>query len=59
MINWKLSLKKVKQNFQARKYLYWFSYDGISKIISINPLDHLEYEQRRRDENVQYLVGNK
>ena len=23
------------------KYYYWFSYDGVNKIISMNPLEHL------------------
>ena len=51
---WKDELETVIENVERtcssedRSY-YWLSYDGIKKIISLNPYKNLESEQMRRD----------
>ena len=36
-------------NYSSEKSYYWLIYDGLKNIISMNPYDHLESEQMRRD----------
>ena len=38
---------------------YWFRYNGIKKIVSMNSIDQLELEQRRQNENRHYIIDNK
>ena len=41
-----------------KEHYYWLSYDGLRKIISMKPYDHLESEQTRRDEKRHFLIDN-
>ena len=38
---------------------YWLSYYGLKKIVSMNPYDHLESEQKRKDEKRHFFIENK
>ena len=58
-MNWNLSLKKRNNLFKRKIYYYWFRYYDINKIVSMNPLERLESELIRRDENRQYIIDNK
>ena len=61
---WKDEWETVIENSEPNpsgenKSDYWFSYDELKKIISMNIMDHLESEQRRIYENIQFLIDNK
>ena len=51
--------KKVTTSSIEENSYYWFSYDRIKKIILVYPIEHLESEQRRRDENKKYMIDNR
>ena len=55
-MNWKPLLKITKNLFQVKKSYYWLSYDGIKKIITINPYDNLESEQMRKTKRDIFLL---
>ena len=53
-MNWKISSKKVQKPLLVNN---WFRNDGIKKIISMNPIDHLDSEKK---EDIDfYLIDNK
>ena len=60
---WKDELETIIETNEitssSEKSYYWFRYDGINKIISMNPYDHLESEEMRRDENRHFIIENK
>ena len=37
---------------------YWFSFDGLKTNISMNPYDHLESKEKRKERNRQFLIDN-
>ena len=58
---WEDELENVTENnektlFKWKKTYYWLSYDGLSKIISMNPYDSLESEYIRKYEKRNFLL---
>ena len=64
MFLWKVEFKTFIENSETNsssedKYYYWFGYDGLRKVIAINPLGYLELEQRIIYLNRHFLIENK
>ena len=54
------AIETNKHNFSSEKNsYYWFIYDGLKNIISMNPYDHLQSEQTRIEKKKHFLIENK
>ena len=61
---WKEYLETVIENNERlcsseKKSYYWLSFNGLKSIISMNPVEHLESEKTRIENESQFLIDNR